>query len=153
MLCAFWLILENFRFYLITAATIVVLATAHHVRPPSRTSYRAQLSRLYDPPQPENHWERLVSDRNGNKGKCYISVCILLSYSFFANELLFDILMTRFKAWTLSNQRLAGLCYPRHAWESEQEKSWSIYSEVASENGPYCSSFYHDVISSAPKAK
>ncbi|KAF8966766.1 hypothetical protein BDZ97DRAFT_1657234, partial [Flammula alnicola] len=46
--------------------------------------------------------------------------------------------------WIFSNQRLGGLCGPRHAWEeSEQEKTRSIYSEAASEYGAYRGSFYH----------
>ena len=50
----------------------------------------------------------------------------------------------------MSNQRLAGLCGPRHTWEeSEQEKSRSIYSEAASESGPCRSSFYHDGVGGA----
>ena len=51
----------------------------------------------------------------------------------------------RLGLWIMSKQRLAGLCGPRHTWEeSEQEKSRSIYSEAASDQGPYRSSFYHD---------
>ena len=45
----------------------------------------------------------------------------------------------------MSKQRMAGLCGPRHAWEeSDQEKSRSFYSEAASEQGPYRSSFYSE---------
>ncbi|KAJ3485608.1 hypothetical protein NLJ89_g11885 [Agrocybe chaxingu] len=45
--------------------------------------------------------------------------------------------------WIFSNQRLAGLCGPRHTWEeSEQEKTRSVYSEAASEYGAYRGSVY-----------
>ncbi|KAF8172272.1 hypothetical protein BJ912DRAFT_932469 [Pholiota molesta] len=46
--------------------------------------------------------------------------------------------------WVSSDQRLGGLCGPRHTWEeAQQEKTRSVYSEAASEYGAYRGSFYH----------
>ncbi|KAF8152199.1 hypothetical protein B0H34DRAFT_109453 [Crassisporium funariophilum] len=54
------------------------------------------------------------------------------------------LLFSWFGLWILSNQRLGGLCGPRHTWEeTDQEKTRSIYSEAASEYGAYRGSFYH----------
>lgn len=51
--------------------------------------------------------------------------------------------MCRLGLWIFSNQRLGGLCGPRHRWdEAEQEKTRSVYSEAASEYGAYRGSFY-----------
>jgi len=50
---------------------------------------------------------------------------------------------SRIGLWLCSNQRLGGICGPRHGWEeTQQEKTRSVYSEAASEYGAYRGSFY-----------
>ncbi|KAF9523314.1 hypothetical protein CPB83DRAFT_887000 [Crepidotus variabilis] len=47
--------------------------------------------------------------------------------------------------WFFSNQRLGGLCGPRHTWdEYEQEKTRSAFSEAASEHGAFRGGYQHN---------
>ncbi|KAF8907061.1 hypothetical protein CPB84DRAFT_1744844 [Gymnopilus junonius] len=69
---------------------------------------------------------------------------VLIANAAWAGWRILVLLVSWLGLWFFSNQRLGGLCGPRHVWEeSEQEKTRSIYSEAASEYGAYRSSYYH----------